>query len=679
MTREDAAARLAELSTAIAEHDRAYYEADAPTVTDAEYDALRRENAALEAQHPDLVRDNSPSRRVGAAPARGFAKVRHRVPMLSLDNAFAAADFEEFCTRINRFLHRPADTPLPFVAEPKIDGLSINLLYEGGTLVRAATRGDGMEGEDVTANVRTMPTVPKRLHGPAPALIEVRGEVFIEKADFLALNAAQVAADQRQFANPRNAAAGSLRQLDVSITASRPLQLFAYAMGDVQGGLPPTHWAYLQQLTAWGFQVNPLSRRLPGAADAEAFQAETALARAGLAYDIDGVVYKLDDLALQRRLGFVGRAPRWAIAWKFPAEQATTVLEEIHIQVGRTGALTPVAWLAPVNVGGVLVTRATLHNEDEIARLDVRAGDTVVVQRAGDVIPQILRVLHDQPRGSLPWAPPDTCPACGSAAVRPPGEAVRRCTGGLVCPAQAVERLNHFVARPAFDIEGLGEKTVTEFFGLGWLHTPADIFRLARHRDALMAREGWKAKSVQNLLAAIEARRRVPLGRFIYALGIRRVGETNAKLLARHYGSYAAWRERMLAATVVGSDERSALGSIIGVGEALAKELAAFFEEPRNRAVLDDLAAELTITDAVPAAAGALSGKNLVFTGTLETMSRPEAKAMAEKLGARVTDSVSKRTDLLILGADAGSKARKAAELGVATASEAEWREMAGL
>ena len=678
MTPDQAAVRLAELAETIARHDRAYHENDAPTVTDAEYDALRQENVALEAQFPKLARDDSPSLRVGAAPAGGFAKIRHRVPMLSLDNAFTAADFTEFCARINRFLHRPGDTPLPFVAEPKIDGLSINLLYEHGVLIRAATRGDGMEGEDVTANIRTMPTVPKRLRGEAPALIEIRGEVFLDKADFLALNAVQAAAGQRQFANPRNAAAGSLRQLDVSITASRPLQLFAYAMGDVQGELPPTHWGYLQQLTAWGFQVNPLSRQLPGAADAEAFQAETALARAGLAYDIDGVVYKLGDLALQRRLGFVGRAPRWAIAWKFPAEQATTVLDAIHIQVGRTGALTPVAWLAPINVGGVLVTRATLHNEDEIARLDARPGDTVVVQRAGDVIPQILRVLHDRPRHSVPWTPPEVCPVCGSAAVRPPGEVVRRCTGGLVCPAQAVERLNHFVARPAFDIEGLGDKTVTEFHDLGWLRTPSDIFRLAQHREALLAREGWKAKSVQNLLAAIEQRRTVPLGRFIYALGIRRVGVTNAKLLARHYGNYAAWRSQMLAATVVGSEERSALGSIIGVGEALAKELAAFFEEERNRAVLDDLAGELTIVDAIPAAAGALSGKNLVFTGTLETMSRPEAKARAESLGARVTDSVSKRTDLLILGADAGSKAKKAAELGVATVTEAEWRELAG-
>ena len=681
MTEAEAAQELAALAAEIARHDRAYHERDAPLITDAEYDALRRRNAAIEADFPHLVRPDSPSRRVGAGPSSSFAKVRHRVPMLSLDNAFAPEDFFEFCARIRRFLHRAHDTSLAFVAEPKIDGLSINLLYEDGALVRGATRGDGADGEDVTANLRTMRTVPARLHGPCPALIEIRGEVFMTKADFLALNAAQAAAGQKLFANPRNAAAGSLRQLDSSITAARPLSLFAYAMGDVQGKVADTHSGYLDQLRSWGFQVNPLSRTLASEAEAAAFQQETGLARSGLGYDIDGVVYKIDDLALQRRLGFVGRAPRWAIAWKFPAEQAITTLEDIRIQVGRTGALTPVAWLAAVNVGGVLVTRATLHNEDEIARKDVRVGDTVVLQRAGDVIPQIVQVLLDRrPPGALPYAPPETCPACGSLALRPPGEVVRRCTGGLICPAQAVERLIHFVSRGAFDIEGLGEKTIQEFFDLGWLRSPADIFRLDRHREALLGRGGWKAKSVSNLMQAIEARRRIPLDRFIYALGIRRVGETNAKLLARHYTSFAAWRERMLAATTIGSDERSALGSILGVGTALAGELATFFVEPRNLAALDELAAYLTIQDAErPATAdGALAGKNLVFTGTLETMSRPEAKARAEALGARVTDSVSKRTDLLILGADAGSKAKKAAELGVATATEAEWREMAG-
>ncbi len=681
MTEAEAAAELAKLAEQIAAADREYHAQDNPSLTDAEYDALRRRNAELEAQFPDLVRDDSPSRRVGAAPGGGFAKVRHRVPMLSLENAFSPADFVEFEAGVRRFLMLAPDAPLPLVGEPKIDGLSISILYERGRMVRGATRGDGAEGEDVTANLRTIPSVPKRLRDPAPAMIEVRGEVFMTKADFLALNAAQEAAGQRLFANPRNAAAGSLRQLDPAITASRPLSLFAYAMGEASEPVADTHWAYLDRLREWGFEVNPLSRQLDGAAAAEAFQTEIGLTRAGLAYDIDGVVFKVDDLALQRRLGFVGRTPRWAVAWKFPAEQATTVLQDIRIQVGRTGSLTPVAVLAPVNVGGVLVTRATLHNEDEIARKDVRVGDTVVLQRAGDVIPQILRALPEhRPLDAAPYAFPDHCPACGSLAVRAAGEVVRRCTGGLVCPAQAVERLCHFVSRNAFDIEGLGERTIQEFYDLGWLRTPSDILHLAKHRAEILEREGWKEKSVSNLMSAIEARRRIGLDRFIYALGIRRVGETNARLLARHYTSLAAWRTQMLAATTVGSEERSALGSIIGVGPALAEELAAFFTEPRNLPALDDLAAQLTVEDAAPARAdGALAGKSLVFTGTLETMSRPEAKARAQALGARVSDSVSKRTDLLVLGADAGSKAKKAAELGVRTVTEAEWRELAGL
>ncbi len=682
MTPDEAAAELARLAAEIARLDRAYHELDDPAASDAEYDALRALNAALEAEFPDLVRLDSPSCRVGAAPAAGFAKVRHRVPMLSLDNAFAPGDFTEFCARARRFLNLPPDASLGFIAEPKIDGLSINLLYERGRLVRGATRGDGAEGEDVTANLRTMPSIPQTLHGPSPAQIEVRGEVFMSKADFLALNAAQAAAGAKVFANPRNAAAGSLRQLDPAVTATRPLSLFAYAQGDASEAVADTHDAYLERLRGWGFQVNPLSRPVADDAAAAAFQDEIGLARAGLAYDIDGVVYKINDLAWQRRLGFVGRAPRWAIAWKFPAERATTQLEDILIQVGRTGSLTPVAALAAVNVGGVLVTRATLHNEDEIARKDVRVGDTVVLQRAGDVIPQIVGVVAERrPADTVAWAPPETCPVCHSLAVRPAGEVVRRCTGGLACPAQAVERLIHFVSRLAFDIEGLGEKTIQEFYELGWLHGPASIFHLREHREALLQREGWKTKSVDNLLRSIEARRTIGLDRLIYSLGIRRVGETNARLLARHYSSFTDWRARMMAATVVGSDERLALGSIIGVGPALAEELAAFFTEPRNVAALDELAAELTIEDAVrPATAdGALAGKNLVFTGTLETMSRAEAKARAEAMGARVTDSVSKRTDLLVLGADAGSKAKKAAEMGVRTVTEAEWRELAGM
>jgi DNA ligase (NAD+) len=677
-TADEAAPELARLAEAIARADRDYHELDAPEISDAEYDALRRRNEAIEAAFPELVRADSPSRRVGGAPASGFGKLRHRVPMLSLDNAFDEADFREFWVRARRFLGLPADAPLPLVAEPKIDGLSINLLYERGVLAQGATRGDGAEGEDVTANLRTITDLPQRLKASAPGLIEIRGEVFLSKQEFLRLNEKQAEAGQRLYANPRNAAAGSLRQIDPAQTALRPLSLFAYAMGEASEPPADTHSAYLERLRAWGFRVNPLWRRI-SEAEAPAFQAEMAAQRAALDYDIDGVVYKVDETGLKRRLGVAGRAPRWAVAWKFPAEQATTLLEAISIQVGRTGALTPVAALQPVNVGGVLVARATLHNEDEIARKDIRVGDTVTIQRAGDVIPQVLGVVADRPRGPEPFVFPDHCPACGSLAVRPEGEAVRRCTGGLVCPAQALERLIHFVSRAAFDIEGLGEKTILEFVDLGWLHSPADIFRLRAHEAELLGREGWKQRSVQNLMRAIEARRTISLDRFIYALGIRRVGETNAKLLARHYGSFAHWRAQMLEATTIGSEARSALGSIIGVGPALAEELADFFAEQRNVDVLDELAAELRIEDvSAPDAGGELAGKVVVFTGTLETMTRPEAKARAEALGARVTDSVSKKTDLVVLGADAGSKAKKAAELGVRTLTEAEWRELAG-
>jgi len=675
MTDDDAKRELASLAQTLAEHDRAYHELDAPTITDAEYDALRRRNAQLEAQFPTLKRPDSPSTRVGSTPAGAFGKVRHRVPMLSLDNAFAQPDFLEFCARIRRFLGLSPKAPLPMVGEPKIDGLSISLTYENGRFTRGATRGDGTQGEDVTANLRTMRSIPEKLHGDAPALIEIRGEIFIAKADFLALNASQT----RQFANPRNAAAGSLRQLDTSITANRPLALFAYAIGESSVPVAETHWDYLQRLQDWGFTVNPLSTRLANPEEAEAFYARINEERAALPYDIDGVVFKIDDLALQRRLGFAGREPRWAIAWKFTAERATTILQDIRVQVGRTGALTPVASLAPVNVGGVLVTRATLHNEDEIGRLDARIGDTVTLQRAGDVIPQIISVdLEKRPPDTQAFEPFTHCPACGSLALRPPGEVVRRCTGGLICPAQTVERLIHFCSRRAFDIEGMGEKTIVEFHQADLIAGPADIFRLAPHEPEIAAREGWGALSARNLIAAIDASRRIPLARFIFALGIRRIGENNAKLLARHYTSFENWRAQMLAATTVGSEERSSLGSIIGIGEAIAVELAEFFTEPRNRTVLDDLASLLTIENAEPTATAnsQVAGKIVVFTGTLETMTRPEAKARAEALGARVTDSVSKKTDLVVTGADAGSKARKAVELGVRTLTEAEWAEI---
>ena len=680
LTEAEAASELERLATEIAHHDRLYHGKDAPEISDADYDALRRLNAAIEARFPELARADSPTHRVGTAPESGFAKLRHRTPMLSLDNVFDAEEFAEFCTRARRFLGRAE--PLSFVAEPKIDGLSINLTYDNGRFIHGATRGDGTEGEDVTANLRTMKSVPLRLKGHAPDRIEIRGEVFMTKADFLAMNQAQAEAGEKVFANPRNAAAGSLRQLDPKITASRPLRLFAYAQGESSEPVATTHWEYLDRLRAWGFDVNPLSRRLDTEDDAAAFQQQMALERAGLGYDIDGVVYKVDDLSLQRRLGFVGRAPRWAIAWKFPAEQATTRLNDIRIQVGRTGALTPVAELEPVNVGGVLVSRATLHNEDEIARKDVRIGDTVVLQRAGDVIPQIVSVILDRrPPDARAFEVRETCPVCGSHAVRPPGEAVRRCTGGLICPAQRVERLIHFVSRPAFDIDGLGEKTVQEFYDEGWLHSPADLFRLPAREDEIATREGWGKLSARNLSRAIEARRGVPLDRFIFALGIRRIGESNARLLARHYGSYENWKSQMLAARQIGSDERLALGSIIGIGTAIAEELVDFFDEPRNVGILDALTAEVTVQDAAPVetADSPVAGKTVVFTGTLETMTRPEAKARAEALGAKVTDSVSKKTDYVVIGADAGSKAKRAAELGVTTLTDQEWREMAGL
>ncbi len=678
----EAAAELAHLAAEIARHDRAYHEHDAPEITDAEYDALRARNAAIEARFPDLIRQDSPRNRVGAPAASGFAKAAHGAPMLSLDNAFDADDFTAFTDRARRFLGLAPDAPLALVAEPKIDGLSVSLTYDNGRLVRAATRGDGMVGEDVTANIRTLHSIPATLAGPAPAHIEIRGEVFMTKADFLALNTAQAAAGEKIFANPRNAAAGSLRQLDATITAARPLQMFAYAMGEASARPAATHWAWLEQLRAWGFAVNPLSRRLETPAEAPAFHADIATRRATLDYDIDGVVYKIDDLALQSRLGFVGRAPRWAVAWKFPAEQATTTVEGIDIQVGRTGALTPLARLKPVNVGGVLVRNATLHNEDEIARLGVRIGDTVTIQRAGDVIPQVVGVVEAAPRGTTPWQPLTNCPVCNSLAVRPPGEVVRRCTGGLTCRAQVEERLIHFVSRNAFDIDGLGEKSIREFHADGLVASPADIFRLPAHEAAIAQREGWGELSARNLAAAIEARRTIPLARLIFSLGIRRIGEQNARLLARHYGTYDNWVAQMEAAVTIGSEARSDLGSIIGIGTAIADELAAFFAEQHNRDTLAELRAQLrTVEPAAPPARanGELAGKIVVFTGTLTTMSRPEAKALAESLGARVTDSVSKKTDLVVLGADAGSKAKKAAELGVRTATEEEWRRLAGV
>jgi len=696
LTEAEATLELARLAAEIAHHDALYHGQDAPEISDAAYDALVARNRAIEARFPHLVRADSPSRRVGSEGAQGFARLRHGVPMLSLDNGFGAPDFAEFCASIRRFLKLDAGEALAFMAEPKIDGLSVNLLYEQGEFRHGATRGDGLEGEDVTANLLTLADLPRRLAAPFPARIEIRGEVFCDRADFLAFRAAQQAAAAEREArrargekvgpaitipvNPRNFAAGSLRQLDAGITAGRPLKLFAYAMGEASEAPAETHAGWLDRLRGWGFRVNPLSALLADEAAAADFQARLGQDRATLPYDIDGIVYKLDRLDWQRRLGFAGRAPRWAIAWKFPAEQATTILRDIEIQVGRTGALTPRAVMEPVTVGGVVVTHATLHNEDEIARKDVRIGDTVILQRAGDVIPQIVGVVPERrPPDAVPFSFPTLCPACGSHAIRAEGEVVRRCTGGLICPAQTLERLIHFARRGAMDIEGLGAENLQALFDAGLVRAPADIFRLDKHADTLRSWPGWGERKVANLLAAIEARRRVPLERFIFALGIRRIGEANAKLLARHYHSLADWRAKMLAATTIGSDERLELGSIQGIGPAIATELAEFFAEPRNLAALDDLGLAVSPDPvAVAAADSTFAGKILVFTGTLETLSRDEAEAQAERLGAKVTKSVSKKTDFVIVGADAGSKAKKAAELGVRTLTEAEWRAMAG-
>ena len=688
LTPDEAATELEALAKEIAGHDIAYHQHDAPTISDAEYDALRRRNAELEALYPELIRPDSPSARVGAAPAGGFRKIRHAVPMLSLGNAFTAEDVHDFLASVRSFIKELRDDPerpVAIMAEPKIDGLSCSLRYEKGRFVQAATRGDGSEGEDVTANVRTIKDVPQRLNGAAPDVLEIRGEVYMDRSDFAALNARRAEAGEPIFANPRNSAAGSLRQLDPSITASRPLRFFGYTWGEVSEPLGKTIAEIRKRFSDWGFRLNEPSRLCHSAEELLAYYDEIGALRSSLPFDIDGVVYKVDRLDWQERLGFVSRAPRWATAHKFPAEQAQTVLKAIDIQVGRTGALTPVARLEPITVGGVVVSNATLHNEDEIRRKDVRIGDTVVVQRAGDVIPQIVRVIPERrPEGAAEYVFPDHCPECGSLAVREEGEAVRRCTGGLICPAQAVERLRHFVSRNAFDIEGLGDKHIRAFYADGLIKTPGDIFRLAEKDKAsltpLRSREGWGPKSAQKLFDAIESRRTIPLDRFIYALGIRQVGEATAKLLARHYGSFAAWRAGMEAAQDREGEAWRDLTAIDQIGPSVADDLLAFFAEEHNRTVLDDLAAQLTVEDFVRprATSSAVAGKTVVFTGTLETMTRPEAKARAEFLGAKVAGSVSGKTDYLVVGADAGSKAAKARELGVTTLTEQEWLDLIG-
>jgi DNA ligase (NAD+) len=684
LTRAQAASELARLAAEIAHHDRLYYRDAAPEISDAEYDALRQRNQAIEARFPDLIRADSPSHRIGAPPVEDFGKVRHRVPMLSLDNAMAAGEVREFMRRVRRFLNLAEDAPLDLVAEPKIDGLSASLRYEDGLFVQGATRGDGAVGEDVTANLRTIHDIPQRLDGAGlPSALEVRGEVYMGRADFMALNAAREAAGKPLFANPRNFAAGSLRQLDPGITARRRLRFFAYGWGEAAPPIQGGYSDFLARLNQWGFRVNPLTERCTDEAAVIAYHERLGATRFELPYDIDGVVMKIDRIDYQRRLGFVGRAPRWAIAFKFAAEQAETKVRAISVQVGRTGALTPVAALEPVTVGGVVVTSATLHNEDYIKSKDIRVGDTVVVQRAGDVIPQVVEVRTDRPRGSGRFEFPSHCPVCGSLALRPPGEAVWRCTGGLICRAQITERLRHFVGRDAFDIEGLGRKQVPQLLEAGLIRQPGDLFRLAADPERLQQLETlplWGRKKAENLRRAIEARRRIPLARFINALGIRYIGETNARLLARHYGSLDAWRTGMRAVAAGDADARAELAAIDGIGPAVAEALLEFFKEAHNRDVLGDLASLVEIEEAPVEAGGGspLAGKTVVFTGSLEHMTRAEAKATAEALGAKVAGSVSGNTDYIVVGADAGSKARKAVELGITTLSEAEWQELAG-
>ena len=692
LDRAEAERELEWLAAEIAHHNRLYHADDAPEISDAEFDALVRRNNAIEARFPDLVREDSPSRQVGAAPGGHLSKVPHAVPMLSLDNAFAEEDVADFLGRVRRFLALPEDAEVALTVEPKIDGLSCSLRYEKGRLRQAATRGDGSQGEDVTANVRTIGDIPERLSGDVPDVFEIRGEVYMSKADFAAMNARQAETGGKIFANPRNAAAGSLRQLDPAITASRPLRFYAHGWGEVSALPADSQYGVMRAIEGWGVPVSEDLDRVTDLESALAFYRAIEARRADLGFDIDGVVYKVDRLDWQRRLGQVARAPRWAIAHKFPAERAETTLEAIDIQVGRTGKLTPVARLKPVSVGGVTVTNATLHNADEIERLGVRVGDRVLIQRAGDVIPQVLENLTpDEPRPAYVF--PTHCPECGSEAVREEGEVDVRCTGGVICPAQRVERLRHFVSRHALDIEGLGTVSIETFFRDGLLQSPADIFRLHERRDLLLGRERWAETSVDNLLAAIDARREPPLDRFLFALGIRHVGEVTARDLARRYRSFDGFLEMIDRALAIRGEMEPALGepeakfrqrrdkAVVAaidtpnIGPEVANALLDFFEEPHNRAVIDDLrAAGVRPADVVwQTRESPVSGKTLVFTGSLESLSRDEAKAQAEALGAKVAGSVSARTDLVIAGPGAGSKLKKAQELGVEVIDESEW------
>jgi DNA ligase (NAD+) len=670
LSEAEAANRLMRLAKEIARHDRLYHDQDAPEITDAQYDALIRENRELEARFPHLVRPDSPSKRLGAAPTTALAKVPHARAMLSLDNAFSDDEVREFVARVRRFLALPPDEPVAVTAEPKIDGLSCSLRYERGQLVLAATRGDGTTGEDVTPNVRTIRDIPHSVKD-GPEILEVRGEVYMSKADFEALNARQVAEGGKVFANPRNAAAGSLRQKDPSITAARPLRFLAHGWGEISEPLAAMQLLAMKRIASLGFPVSDLLKRCETVDEALEHYRAIERARADLPFDIDGVVYKVGRLDWQERLGQVGRAPRWAIAHKFAAEKAETTLEGIDIQVGRTGKLTPVGRLKPVGVGGVIVANVTLHNRDEIARLGLRISDRVLIQRAGDVIPQVVENLtRDEPRTAYEF--PTHCPMCNSEAVAEEGEVDVRCTGGLICPAQRFERLRHFVSRGALDIEGLGEKSIAEFIELGWLHSPADIFRLRKHREELLGREGWKEKSVDNLFAAIEAKRQPDGPRFLFGLGIRHVGIVTARDLLKCFGTIEELRRAALS-----EGGEAELSAVQGVGPVVAEALVDFFHEAHNRQVVDDLLSEVSPKPYVSNARQTeWSGKTIVFTGSLETMSRDEAKAQAERLGARASGSVSAKTDLVVAGPGAGSKLKKAEELGIRVIGEANWAQI---
>ena len=690
LSEADARVELERLATLLAEANTAYHTEDAPEISDAEYDRLKHRNAEIEARFPALKRADSPSDQIGAPVADGFAKVRHEVRMMSLSNAFEDADITDFDQSIRRYLGLGDSDPLAYTAEPKIDGLSLSLRYENGTLVQAATRGDGATGENVTANARTIDDIPETLTG-APDILEVRGEVYMSHADFSALNERQAAKGAKTFANPRNAAAGSLRQLDAAITRDRPLRFIAYSWGALSAPLADTQIGAIDRLKSLGFQTNPLTRRCDGPAEMIAHYKSIEAQRATLGYDIDGVVYKVDDLGYQSRLGFRSTTPRWAIAHKFPAELAWTRLEAIDIQVGRTGALSPVARLTPVTVGGVVVSNATLHNEDYIAGRDangapirggkdIRVGDWVQVYRAGDVIPKVAEVdLSKRPDDAQPYDFPKLCPECGSEAIREEGDAVRRCSGGLICPAQAVEKLKHFVSRAAFDIEGLGAKQVEQFYTDGWIAEPADIFTLKdRYGSGLQQlknREGWGEKSAQNLFDAIDEKRTIPLGRLIFSLGIRHVGEVVANLLARSYGTWDAFQSAIDAAHDPDSEAWAGLIGIDGIGTVVANSLVNSFAQEAERASIDRLVAHLTVQEAErPRTEGSpVAGKTVVFTGTLERMTRAEAKARAESLGAKVSGSVSAKTDLLVAGPGAGSKETKARDLGVQIIDEDGW------